>query len=206
MNPYYDKNDVLYLSRCTHDQGFFRIEDAKLQFRLFNGDWSPILKRFLLHRQSAIGVLPYDPVRDEVVLIEQFRIGALHDTRSPWLMEIVAGVIDSTDTNPRETAHRETKEETGLDLNHILPISQYWVSPGMSNEYMHLFCGIVDASQAEKICGVEEEGEDIHVHRVPYQRAIHALQQGIIHNAPSIIALQWLQLNRYDLIAKNKRV
>jgi 8-oxo-dGTP pyrophosphatase MutT (NUDIX family) len=85
-------------------------------------------------------MLPYDPQRDEVVLIEQFRVGALGKTDNPWLIELVAGLIDKEE-QPEEVAHREAQEEAGLVIGALWPMTKYFPSPGGSNEFVHLYLG-----------------------------------------------------------------
>ena len=179
-------------------QGFFRLDRYRLRHRLFSGAWSRTLVREVFERGHAAAVLPYDPVRDQVVLIEQFRIGALQAPGGPWLLEIVAGVIDPGET-PEEVIRREAVEESGCPLQEIVPICEYLVSPGGTTERISLFCGRVDASQADGIHGVAEEGEDIRVVATPIDDAIAYLHAGRINAAAPIIALQWLMLNRDQL-------
>jgi ADP-ribose pyrophosphatase len=156
---------------------------------------SPWLTRELFERGHAAAVLPYDPVLDQVVLLEQFRIGALMAPGGPWLLEIVAGIIE-----PGETAaavvQREMLEEAGCHLLALEPICDYLVSPGGTSERISLYCGRVDASGAGGIHGLAEEGEDIRVSAVSFAEAMALLASGRLNSASPIIALQWLQMNR----------
>ncbi|HEY5719211.1 MAG TPA: NUDIX domain-containing protein [Gammaproteobacteria bacterium] len=185
-------------ARETCHQGFFRLERYRLRHTLFAGGWSPPLTRELLERGHAAAVLPYDPVRDEVVLIEQFRVGAMQAPGGPWLVEIVAGIIEG-DEKPADVAVREAREEAGLELLELLPICRYLVSPGGTSEAIHLYCGRVDASTAGGIHGLAEEGEDIRVFSLPVVDAMEMLRTGLIDAASPLIALQWLALNRERL-------
>jgi len=180
-----------------HD-GFFRLERYRLRHTLFGGGWSPPLTRELLERGHAVAVLPYDPLRDEVVLIEQFRIGALHSPGGPWLIEIVAGIIEEGE-KPADVAHREAREEAGLEIFELEPICHYLVSPGGTSESIHLYCGRVDASTAGGIHGVADEGEDIRAFSLPTDDALKMMRNGLIDVASPLIALQWLELNRRRL-------
>jgi ADP-ribose pyrophosphatase len=188
--------DVLEKTVCY--DGFFRLERYRLRHRLFSGAWSRELVREVFERGHAAAVLPYDPVRDQVVLIEQFRVGALQAPGGPWLLEIVAGVIDPGET-PEAVIQREAIEESGCPLQEIVPICEYLVSPGGSTERIALFCGKVDASQADGIHGLAEEGEDIRVVVMATDEAMAHLHTGRINAAAPIIALQWLLLNRDPL-------
>jgi len=179
-------------------RGFYRIERLHLRHRQFAGDMGPLISRELFVRHDAVCVLPYDPQRDEVVLIEQFRVGALEAGVNPWLLELVAGLIDK-DEEPEEVARREAVEEAGLNLGALWPISQYLPSPGGSNELVHLFVGRCDSSLASGIHGLEEEGEDIRVHVLALEDALQAVRDGRVNNAASMLALQWLALNRAEV-------
>lgn len=180
-------------------QGFFRIERYHLRHRLFDGSWSNEITRELFERGHAAAVLPYDPVRDEVVLIEQFRIGALEADRGPWLLEIVAGMIENGET-AETVARRETLEEAGCTLQQLIPICNYLVSPGGTSEQIQLFCGHVDASQAQGLHGNSHEDEDIRVSRHSFNSAMTMIKDGRLNSASPIIALQWLALNRTRII------
>lgn len=170
---------------------------VKYEFRhkLFAGGWSPTISREVFERGHAIAVLLYDPTRSEFVLIEQFRIGAMATSETPWLLEIVAGIIEQ-DENPEDVCRRETHEEAGLKIGNLSKALSYLSSPGGTTERIHIYVGEVDASQATGIHGLEHEGEDILVHRVVESQAMSYLEDGKIDNAASVIALQWFALNK----------
>lgn len=179
-------------------QGFFRIDRFRLQHELYAGGWNQPLTRELFERGHAAAILPYDPRLDAVVMIEQFRIGALQVAGGPWLMEIVAGMIESGE-QAEAVARRESVEEAGLEIARSEAICDYLVSPGGTSERIALFCGEVDASNAGGLHGLPEEGEDIRVTRVAYQDAVAMLADGRLNSASVIIAMQWLMLNRERL-------
>lgn len=193
-----DGDDFRIEERTACFRGFFRVDRYRLRHRLFAGGWSQSLTRELFERGDAVAVLPYDPVLDQVVLIEQFRIGAIREAAGPWLLEIVAGIIDAGEP-PEAVAVREMREEAGLELRDLVPITRCLVSPGGTTEAIHLFCGWVDAQQAGGIHGLEGEGEDIRVSTLPVEQAFERVADGGINSAAPIIALQWLQLNRERL-------
>ncbi|KPJ68123.1 MAG: ADP-ribose pyrophosphatase [Coxiella sp. DG_40] len=195
-------DDVKILEEKSIYEGFSKIIHYKLRHRLFKGGWSKSFERELSVRYNAVAVLPYDPKLDKVVLIEQFRIGALKDKTSPWLLELVAGVIDKQQP-VEKIAYLETKEEAGLDIIDLIPIYSYWSSPGGSSEFVSLYCAIVDASKANGIHGMDDEHEDILVHVMNSEEAFAAVKSGRINNASTIIALQWLQLNYASLRSQN---
>jgi len=183
------------LDKSERYSGFFRINRYRLRHRLFAGGWSGEIEREVFERGHAVGVLPYDPVADSVVLIEQFRIGALVAGMSPWLIEVVAGIVEEGET-PEEVARRESLEEAGLEILALMPMCRYLVSPGGSSESVRLYCGRVDSRGAGGIHGLAEEHEDIRVDLMPYGEAIRLLEEGRITNSVSLIALQWLALHR----------
>ncbi|MWV11854.1 NUDIX domain-containing protein [Pseudomonas sp. R-28-1W-6] len=186
---------VEIIQRETCFQGFYKLDRLQLRHRLFAGGMGPELNRELFVRHDAVCVLPYDPQRDCVVLIEQFRVGAMDKNGNPWLLELVAGLIDK-DEEPEQVARREAVEEADLTLGALWPITTYFPSPGGSDERVHLYVGRCDSQGAGGVHGLAEEGEDIRVHVWPLEDALQAVGDGRINNAASIIALQWLALNR----------
>ncbi len=192
-------NNIEILDKITCYQGFFRIDRYRLRHRLFSGEWGPAITRELFERGHAAAVLPYDPIRDEVILIEQFRIGALDALGGPWLTEIIAGIIEANET-PEDVVKRESLEEANCIITDLVPLYDYLVSPGGMTERIALFCGRVDATHAGGIHGATDEGEDIKVHVVSRVTALSYLTTGRINSASAIIALQWLALNREQLL------
>ena len=188
-------DDVEVVEREACFRGFYQLDRLHLRHRLFAGGMGKLINRELFVRHDAVCVLPYDPQRDCVVLIEQFRVGALDKSLNPWLIELVAGLIDK-DEQPEEVARREAVEEAGLELAELWPLTQYYPSPGGSDERVHLYVGRCDSRGAGGVHGLEEEGEDIRVLVWSLDEALAALDDGRIDNAASIIALQWLALNR----------
>lgn len=186
------------LEKTTGYAGFFRLLRYRLRYRLFSGAWSPVVVRELFERGHAAAVLPYDAVSDRVIMIEQFRLGALEAPGGPWLLEIVAGIIEPGET-PEEVIRREAVEETGCPVQEVMSICEYLVSPGGTSERISLFCGQVDASHAGGIHGLAEEGEDIRVVVMSADEAIAEMHAGHIKSAAPIIALQWLMTNREQL-------
>ena len=190
--------DVEILEKAEVFKGYFRVDRYRLRHRLFSGGWSEEMTREVFERGHAAAVLPYDPVRDAVVLIEQFRIGAYAAGHKPWLLEIVAGIIE--DGEPAEAVvRREAVEEAGCDITDLMPISTYLVSPGGTSESIRIYCGRVDSKDLGGIHGIAEEHEDIRVVVTPFAEAEKMLVEGRIDNATALISLQWLALNRARL-------
>ncbi len=198
MSDTFSQADVEVVEREECFRGFYKLDRLHLRHRLFAGGMGKLINRELFVRHDAVCVLPYDPQRDEVVLIEQFRVGALDKSANPWLLELVAGLIDK-DEQPEEVARREAVEEAGLTLGALWPVCAYYPSPGGSDERVHLFVGRCDSVGAGGIHGLEEEGEDIRVHVLPFEDALARVRDGRIDNAASIMALQWLALNRDEV-------
>lgn len=182
---------------CLYD-GFFRVNRYWLRHALFGGGMSETVMRECFEPGKSVGVLPYDPRRDEVALIEQFRIGALEHPQGPWVLEAIAGIIEPGESAP-EVAYREAHEEAGCELADLAFISRYLVSPGGNSEEQTIFCGLADTTRLGGIHGLAFEGEDIRVHVVALDEALDMVANGAIHAAQLIIALQWLALNRERL-------
>lgn len=193
-----DSNDIKILEKKTVYQGYFKMEQWRYQFRQFSGDWSAPVTRELFERGHAAAVLLYDPARDEVVLIEQCRLGPIVVGENPWMIEVVAGIIDEGETAD-DVVIREAKEEAGVDIVSPTFINRFFATPGGSSEQVSLYWAKVDASTADGIHGLDEEQEDIKVIVWPSERAFAAVADGEINNAISIVALQWLQVNRERL-------
>jgi ADP-ribose pyrophosphatase len=184
--------------KSTVFQGYFRIDRYRFRHRLFAGGWSGEITREVFERGHAVGVLPYDPAGDAVVLIEQFRIGAVAADMPAWQSEVIAGIIDEGET-PAAVAHREAREEAGCTIQELVHICHYLVSPGGASETVQLYCGRVDSAGVGGIHGLAHEHEDIRVEVVRLEDARARLCASRFSNAPLIIALQWLILNRDDL-------
>jgi ADP-ribose pyrophosphatase len=186
-----EKREVLY-------QGVFRMVRLTIRHRLYDGTYSESFTREIVERSSASCVLPYDPEKDRVILIEQFRPGAIRDENHPWLIEIPAGIIEK-DEEPNEVAIREADEEAHCHIEALHPICEYYASPGASNEYLYLYCGKVNSTGVDGIHGLAAENEDIRVLNVTTHEAFDLLAKGKIKNGPAIVSLLWLQSNQEKL-------
>lgn len=190
-----DARDVEILEKTEAYKGYFRIDKYRLRHRLFRGGWSGEMMREVFERGHAAAVLPYDPVADAVVLIEQFRIGAFAAGREPWLHEVVAGIIESGES-PQEVVRREAVEEAGCRVSDLIPVAEILVSPGAASETIHIFCGRVDSAGVGGYHGEPQEHEDIRVAAVPFAQIPPMLSARRIDNATALISLQWLVINR----------
>lgn len=185
--------DVEIQQREQGYNGFFSLEKLTLRHRAFDGRWIGPMTRELFRRGNAVCVLLYDPIVDCVVLTEQFRIGALTDSRSPWLLELVAGMVEDGESDT-EVAEREMWEEAQCQSLALLPICRYWVSPGGSDEQVQLYCALIDSTGVGGVHGLADEHEDIRLVTLSRQRCMDALHDGVLNNAATVIALQWLAL------------
>jgi ADP-ribose pyrophosphatase len=199
--PTFQVDDVEIVDQSTVFQGFFTINTYKFRHRLYKGGWSEVVTREMFERGHAVVVLPYNAKTDEIVLIEQIRLGALPSSATPWLLEAVAGMIGEGESH-EEVARREAMEEAGLELGKLWPILSYLSSPGGTTERIHLFLGELTHPVTTGIFGLAEEHEDIKVHQVPLAKAQQMLAAGLIDNAATVIALQWLALHHSEVQAK----
>ncbi|MCU7938920.1 MAG: NUDIX domain-containing protein [gamma proteobacterium symbiont of Bathyaustriella thionipta] len=204
--------DVNIIQKKTGHNGFFVTNQYTLQHTLFSGGQTRELTRECFERGHAVGVIAYDPWQDNIVLLEQFRIGAyIHineqltnepkQLQSPWLLEIIAGIVEPGESQIA-VAHREAEEEAGLKLLALESIGNFYSSPGGSSETTHLYCACVNSAGAGGIHGLEEEGEDIQVRVVSFAEAVQLLEEGELNNASAMIAMQWLMLHRDELRAR----
>lgn len=189
------KYEYKILEKTVSYKGFLKLNRYRLRHRLFAGGWSDEIVRERVEPLTAASVLLYDPQRDEVVLIEQFRIGALESQKGAWLLEIIGGHIGEGES-PEDVARRESVEEAGCEILELLSICEFLVTPGISGERIHLFCGRVDATNAEGVYGIDDEGEDIRVEVLKADEAIGEIYNGRIYSTTGIMALQWLALHR----------
>jgi ADP-ribose pyrophosphatase len=193
-NPPPDERVELIAKESLY-RGYFSLDRYRLRHRLFAGGWSGEILREVLDRGHAAALLPYDPRRDEVVLIEQFRVGALGAGLEPWLIEVVAGIIEPGE-DAQEVARRETEEEAGCRVEALEPIGTFLLSPGAVTETIEIYCGRVSSAGVGGIHGLDHEGEDIRAFVEPWTTVEARLQRGEVVNATAMIALQWLALNR----------
>lgn len=195
------RDDVEILDTETLWKGFFRMDRVRLRHRLFAGGWGQPITREVFERGHAAALLPYDPVRDEVVLIEQFRAAAMTAGAEPWLVEIVAGIIEDGET-AEDVARRETVEEAGCEVTDIVPVMDVFTTPGGSSERIAIFVGRVNTQGVGGIHGLADEGEDIRVFTESLDAALARQANGGIVNLIAIAALQWLALNREEIRAR----
>lgn len=196
----YSHNDLQIINKETVYKGHFELQKITFRHKLFSGEMSGNVVRELLIKGEAAALIAYDPTLDKVILIEQVRIGAYEDKhkKSPWLLELVAGMVDKGNEEPAEVAMREAQEEAGLEVKEVQHALSVWDSPGGQLERLHLFLGLIDSSKVKSgdIHGLlAEENEDILVHVISREQAYQWVEEGTIDNVIAVIGLQWLQLN-----------
>lgn len=186
------------IERTVAFQGYFRMARYRFRNSLYQGGQSGEITREVFERGQAAAVLPYDPVRDEVVLIRQFRAGTFAAGRHPWCWEIVAGMIEEGEV-PEDVARREAVEEAAVQILDLVRLYSLVLSPGACSETCDIFLGRIDASAVGGIHGLDSENEDIFVQAMPFGEALALLARDEIDNSAAVIALQWLALHRDEL-------
>ena len=199
--PSFTLKDLKIENKRRVYQGFFAMDLYTMTYPRFDGGCNTSLKREIFERgHNAVAVLPYDPKTDRVQLIEQFRPGALSDRDSPWLIEVIAGMIDG-DESPEQTVVREAREETGLDIDpkYLRMIADQFPSPGGCSERTVLYVGRADLSHIRTHGGLESESEDIRVFTAPAEEAFAQCDNGRIHNAAALITLMYLRIHHDEI-------
>lgn len=191
FSPRFSAEDAQVLGRDVVYQGFFSLAKLHLTHRLFGGGWSQPLTREIFERGDAVAVLPWDPVRDELILVEQFRPGALRQHENPWMLELVAGMVADGETDS-QVARREAAEEAGCTLDQLELIATFYPSAGACSEQIRAFVGRVVSAGVGEIHGLADEHEDLLVHAIPRVEALRMLDANTINNGHTLIALQWL--------------
>ncbi|MBF0425507.1 MAG: NUDIX domain-containing protein [Magnetococcales bacterium] len=181
-------------------RGYFHLQQVRLQYERFDGTMSRDIVLEAIRRTDAVAVLLYDPLADVVAMVSQFRLGPYLNEIRGWGLEVVAGLIDKADPDPETAARRETREETGITVISLHPIIRYYLAPNSSTEAIHLFLGIFDSRvPVAGGGGLELENEDIRLLLLPYTVVEEQFRAGKVNNATSVIAVQWLMLQRERL-------
>ncbi|GHC62033.1 NUDIX domain-containing protein [Neogemmobacter tilapiae] len=193
-------DDVQVTHRQTPYSAFFAVEEYDLAWRQFDGRFGQPANRAVFLSGDAVTVLPYDPIRDRVLLIDQFRAGPFaRGDAQPWLLEAIAGRIDPGET-PEQAARREAVEEAGLELTALLPVAGYYPTPGANSEFLYSYVALTDLPDDKSgIFGLEAEAEDIRTHILPFAELMEMVASGEASNAPLILTALWLQRERPHL-------
>ena len=174
--------------------GFFKMNEITLKYKKYDGSWSNNVKRELFGGAQVSAVLPYDPVKKEIVLIQEFRPGTIFKDVDNYLNEIVAGIIDDG-VSPEIAAKRECLEETGCKIKKLIPIQGYFPAPGSSESFYHLFVGEIKTFDGERVMGLKNENEDILVKSYKIDEIKEKMHRGEFINGLTLVALQWFFLN-----------
>ena len=210
MSKYLEKlNEMNRTHVYTHNkstvyQGFFSVEEHSLSYRKFNDEQSAVVTRSALISSDAVIVLPYDPINDRVLLIEQFRMGPyVKGDEAPWVLEPIAGLIDAGET-PESAGIREAREEAHLELKKLELVARSYPSPGISTEFFHQYIGIVSLPESTKlVSGLASESEDIRSHIFSFKTFFDMISKGEINVGPAILLGLWLSKNRKNLMRRN---
>jgi len=192
------ENDFSVSTDKTVYDGFFKMYELELTHKKFDGGWTQAISRELFHRGEAAAAILYDPNKDLIGLIDQFRVGALESEYGPWCLETVAGMMEEGET-PESLITRELEEEAGIVGARLIPIVSYYSSPGGCSEKIHLFCALCDLSGKGGLFGLADENEDIQFSVVNADDVFKNMYAGRTNNAATLLGLQWLQLNRRSL-------
>ena len=179
-------------------EGFMKLARYTVQHERFGGGMIGPFTREIVIRRPAVGVLPYDPVTDKFLLIEQFRLAAHLAGMPAWQREVIAGISDRDET-PEDLARREAVEEANCTITDLVEMTRFLPSPGMTNEVLILYCGRMDSSQVTGVHGLASEHEDIRSSLHDGKDLPELLAHGTTGNGPLMIALAWMQVNRARL-------
>ena len=176
---------------------FFRMQNLDVTHRRFSGAESGVMHREVFVGVDAVILLPYDPVRDKVLLVEQARMGpVLRNDPNPWMLEPIAGMIDARET-PQAAVRREAVEEANIALRHLEPAGSYYTSPGGTTDYYYTYVGLCDLPMTESyLGGLPEENEDLRLHPLGFDAAMALLNSGEIATGPLFHLLYWLGWHR----------
>lgn len=195
------RDDVEIIAKDTPFKGYFQIDRYTLRHRTFDGGWTQPMTREIFERGHAVVVVLFDPVREELAMIEQFRPGAYAAQMEPWLLECVAGIIEP-DESPEQVALRESQEEAGITPSDLFYVGRYLITAGGSSESCWLYCGRIDSTQIGGLHGLAHEGEDIRAFPLPLAEALAMVRDGRINNSMAVISIQWLALELDHLKAR----
>jgi ADP-ribose pyrophosphatase len=195
------KHAIEVIAREVCFDGFLRVARYCLRHRLFAGGWSGAIYRERVEPMHAAAAILYDPLSDQVVMVEQFRIGVLELGAAAWTLEPVGGVIHPGE-DPAQVVRREAMEEAGCAIVDLIPIGTVQISPGIAAQRLDLYCGRVSAADAGGVFGLRHEGEETRVTVFDLEQALTTLFASGLDNSAAIISLQWLALNRGALRAR----
>lgn len=189
----YSHQDVQIRKRTRVYNGFFKLDEVTFNHKRFDGGVNQDVKREVVIRRDAVGVLLYDPHLDSLLFTEQVRIPLYGRGESPWTYEIVAGIMDKEGESREAVVKREALEEAGVEIERLIPIHEYYSSVGGSAEKLYLYLGLCSLKNAGGIYGVEGEDEDIRAFVLPREEVFSLLEANVFENAASLICLLWFK-------------
>jgi nudix-type nucleoside diphosphatase (YffH/AdpP family) len=186
------KKVVIDSKRFVFDD-FFKVEEAQLQYELFNGEMSIPVRRLSLERGDSVAVLVFNLDTQKIILINQFRYPTYKNGQG-WVTEIIAGMVDEGE-KPEESARRELLEEAGLTISSFEHICDFYPSPGGSSERVFLYYAEVCGKFAvySRTGGLPGHGEDIMTMEVTLEEALNKIKTGEIVDAKTIMGILWLE-------------
>jgi ADP-ribose pyrophosphatase len=193
-----NKDDFKIIEKKRLHRGHLTVDEFILKHKLFEGGMTKPISREVVQRAAAVGVLPYDPIRDEVVLIRQFRAGVMVAQHNPWLVESVAGLVEENEA-PEDVARRECIEEAGCEISELHHICDFFSSPGMLSELVTMYCGITDTSSGGGFHGLEHEDEDIEATVVPWLQLCDDIDAKKCFDPKIMLGVMWLSSRRTEL-------
>jgi ADP-ribose pyrophosphatase len=192
------KPSARILSKELLAQSFLKIYRYEFEVDMHRGG-TQRFDRDVMERGHAVGVLGYDPIRDSVVLANEFRPGRMVAGDEPFSDNVVAGGMAEGES-PIEAAVREMQEEANLELRDpVLAHPGAYVSSGGTSEKIAIVVGIVDASKAGGIHGNPDEAEDILTVVLPADEFLQRVRAGAITDLKSLVAGYWLAEHRDEL-------
>ena len=195
------QEDIQVIDKSLLYKKFFRVDEYFLRYPRYDGKMSDVIGREVMERGHAAGILLYDPDRENLVFVEQMRVGTFVAGDYPWVLECVAGIIEDGES-PEQVAVREAEEEAGASVSDVEPVAEYFSSPGGLTEKIYLFCGRVDSGRVAKYAGKASENEDTRVVVLPVGEVEKMLAGRKFNNALTIIAVQWFLMNKETLRKK----
>jgi ADP-ribose pyrophosphatase len=185
---------VQIISRKRVLDDFFKIDEVHLRFERYDGSMSEVIRRLNFERGDSVAALIVDPDKKTAALAEQFMYPA-YEKAGGWMPTLVAGMIDQGET-AEQAVRREIMEEAGFETERLVPIADFFVSPGGSDERIFLFCAVVsERSRRSAGGGLASESEDIRIVSLPIDDFLARVRGGQINDAKTLVAGYWLAEN-----------